>query len=396
MPYEDVTFTREKLYEEVWTRPVTQLAKEIGISGVGVAKICRKLNVPVPARGYWARVAAGHSVKKPALSAATATTPQAHVFRRWHAPEGAIAPSVTEDNAPVVTVASTLEDPHRLVRTSRAYLQRAAKEGDSRVRPKEQVLDVAVGEAALDRALRVMDALLKALEERGHRVEVQEVKAAPPQPSYYGKPVPTVEPRWHTFAVVENTPVEFGLEEGYETIEVPPPPPSGARETRSWDLPRLVKERIPNGRLTLAIRNAPQSERLTCGDTKRQAIEARLGAFILFLEATSVAIREAQVEAARQAEENRRWQEERQRAEERRRREEALVKDLDQRLDFWLAATRYRQLADAVEAMAPTGEDEDQRARWLVWLRSYAARVEQEVVRELPDPERGPKPSWGY
>ncbi len=71
------------------------------------------------------------------------------------------------------------------------------------------------------------------------------------------------------------------------------------------------------------------------------------------------------------------------------------MRDLDTRLGLWLAAARYRQLADAVEAMAPGGDD-DPRPRWLVWLRSYAARVEQEVVRELPDPERGPEPYWRY
>jgi hypothetical protein len=225
---------------------------------------------------------------------------------------------------------------------------------------------------------------------------VREVKPPRAEPSHYGNQVPQPEPRWHTFAVVENTAVEFGLEEGYETIEVPPPPPSGLRETRSWDLPRPVKERIPNGRLVLTIRNAPRSERLTCGDTKRQAIEARLGSFILMLEATLSAIRAAQVEAARQAEENRRWQEERDKAEDRRRREEALVRDLDKRLELWLAATRYRQLADAVEAMAVGDSDLERRAHWLVWVRSYATRVEQEVVRELPDPERGPEPRWRY
>jgi hypothetical protein len=114
------------------------------------------------------------------------------------------------------------------------------------------------------------------------------------------------------------------------------------------------------------------------------------------LEATSSAIRAAQLEAARQAEENRRWQEEREKAEDRRRREEALVRDLDKRLELWLAATRYRELADAVEAMAVGDTDEERRGRWLVWLRSYATRVEQEVVRELPDPERGPEPRWRY
>lgn len=396
MPYDDVTFTREKLYEEVWTRPVTQLAKEIGVSDVALAKICRKLNVPVPPRGYWARIAAGHPSKRPALPTPTATTAQAHVFRRWRAPEGAIAPTVKEDDAPVVTVAPTLESPHRLIRMSRAYLQRAAKEYDSPARPIEQALDVAVSEVPLDRALRVMDALLKALEERGHSVELREVKPPPAEPRSYGTQVPQAEPRWHTFAIVENAAVEFGLEEGYETIEVLPPPPSGLRESRSWGLPRPVKERIPNGRLVLTIRNAPGSERLTCGDTKREAIEARVGSFILLLEATSLAIRQAEVAAAQRAEEHRKWQEEHQKAEARRRREEALVRDLEKRLDLWLAAARYRQLADAVEAIASADGEEDRRAPWLLWLRSYAARVEQEVVRELPDPERGPEPYWRY
>jgi hypothetical protein len=99
--------------------------------------------------------------------------------------------------------------------------------------------------------------------------------------------------------------------------------------------------------------------------------------------------------AARQ-EENRRWQEERQNAEDRRRREEALVGDLTKRLELWLAAARYRQLAEAVEALAVGDSDLQRRTQWLVWVRSYATSVEQEVVRELPDPERGPEARWRY
>ena len=72
------------------------------------------------------------------------------------------------------------------------------------------------------------------------------------------------------------------------------------------------------------------------------------------------------------------------------------MRDLDKRLELYLAARRYRQLADAVQAMILATTDQDRRARWLEWLRSYADRVEQEVVRELPDPERGPEPSWTY
>jgi hypothetical protein len=50
-----IQLKRQELYEEVWTTPLTQLAKKYRISDVGLAKICKKLKIPVPGRGYWAR-----------------------------------------------------------------------------------------------------------------------------------------------------------------------------------------------------------------------------------------------------------------------------------------------------------------------------------------------------
>jgi hypothetical protein len=47
--------TREDLYEAVWSESVQKLALALGISDVGLAKICKKLNVPRPGRGYWAK-----------------------------------------------------------------------------------------------------------------------------------------------------------------------------------------------------------------------------------------------------------------------------------------------------------------------------------------------------
>jgi hypothetical protein len=49
-------YDRTTLYEQVWAQPVQQVAKSYGISGRGLGKICRRLLVPVPPRGYWARV----------------------------------------------------------------------------------------------------------------------------------------------------------------------------------------------------------------------------------------------------------------------------------------------------------------------------------------------------
>ena len=65
------TITRQALYDAVWAQPITKLSKDFGISDVGLAKACRKLSVPLPPRGYWARKAAG----KPALQLALPPRP---------------------------------------------------------------------------------------------------------------------------------------------------------------------------------------------------------------------------------------------------------------------------------------------------------------------------------
>lgn len=53
------TIDRKELYKKVWETPITQLAREYGLSDVGFAKICKKYNIPRPPRGYWARKEAG-------------------------------------------------------------------------------------------------------------------------------------------------------------------------------------------------------------------------------------------------------------------------------------------------------------------------------------------------
>jgi hypothetical protein len=60
-------FTRQQLYELVWAGPMTTQAKSLGISGVGLAKACRRGDIPVPPRGYWARLAAGQRVARTPL-----------------------------------------------------------------------------------------------------------------------------------------------------------------------------------------------------------------------------------------------------------------------------------------------------------------------------------------
>jgi hypothetical protein len=54
---------REKIYQEVWSEPITQIAKRYGVSDVAFRKRCRKLMIPLPGLGYWAKKAAGKPVQ---------------------------------------------------------------------------------------------------------------------------------------------------------------------------------------------------------------------------------------------------------------------------------------------------------------------------------------------
>ncbi len=60
-------YDRPALYEQVWSQPVQVVARSYGISGVRLGKICHALQVPVPARGYWAGVRNGYKMRKPPL-----------------------------------------------------------------------------------------------------------------------------------------------------------------------------------------------------------------------------------------------------------------------------------------------------------------------------------------
>jgi hypothetical protein len=62
-----LSVSREDLYELVWSKSMRELAKDFGISDVALAKRCRRLGIPVPGRGYWARVDAGQQLHRPRL-----------------------------------------------------------------------------------------------------------------------------------------------------------------------------------------------------------------------------------------------------------------------------------------------------------------------------------------
>ncbi|MEX0600483.1 MAG: hypothetical protein WD205_07560 [Rhodothermales bacterium] len=63
----EVRMPRSELFDLVWSKPITQLATEFGISDRGLGKACEKLRIPRPGRGEWPRIKAGKKVRRPRL-----------------------------------------------------------------------------------------------------------------------------------------------------------------------------------------------------------------------------------------------------------------------------------------------------------------------------------------
>lgn len=61
------TLTRGALYDLVWAAPVRSVAEDFGVSDVWIKKCCVRASVPVPERGYWAKLKAGKPVVKAKL-----------------------------------------------------------------------------------------------------------------------------------------------------------------------------------------------------------------------------------------------------------------------------------------------------------------------------------------
>ena len=266
----DSRISREQLYEEVWAEPITKVAGRYGVSDVAVAKWCRKLNVPRPGRGYWAQKSAGRRVKPWPLPEA-ATAQETYVNRpkpseRRPAPPTKV-PGLELFEKPIPV--SELSDPeHPLVARTRLALAGAGTQEDGIIHPRgREGLDVGVCEASVGRALRIMSALIRALERAGFAVEVSASSDSEGRVRGY-----------KTEAVIHNERIPFSIAEATQRVERPPTDEERAEMRRNpWTRGPFYAYR-PTGKLSLQIEGDWYRERhrRTWSDGKRCRLEHSL------------------------------------------------------------------------------------------------------------------------
>ena len=79
-PRHPANLTRQALYDLVWSRPLSVVAGELALSSNGLSKICDRLLIPYPGRGYWSKAGAGRAPERPPLPASPAGVGEAIVI----------------------------------------------------------------------------------------------------------------------------------------------------------------------------------------------------------------------------------------------------------------------------------------------------------------------------
>ncbi len=168
--------SRKELYELVWSRPIVHAAKQFGVSGSYLARICGILQVPRPERGYWAKLQAGGAPSIPPL-------PQAEPWHplEWPTDSTEVPTRVLIGARPAIAPPSRSRNPsskvsvtHTLVLGARGHFENTrAIEDDDYLKPfKRLLVDITSSKSALTTALEIANTLFNALELAGYRVSI--------------------------------------------------------------------------------------------------------------------------------------------------------------------------------------------------------------------------------
>lgn len=270
--------SRSQLYDLVWSRPILSLAKEYGFSDVGFAKICRRHNIPLPPRGYWAKINAGLQVARPALPnphregpvyipSRSAITDEQILQRK-----NRLVQEKTEvEKIGEIAVPAEIDSPHKFTQNTQRHFDKIIKKIEQvkksnslpkdyytliqsiyrgRVQCKqENCFDVAVSESLVGRALSFLDVLVKQLENNGFKIQAAKDKKS----------------NGAVVAVKDNEVISFSVSEGYKYQVVD-------ESIKRTELERvLYSDKIPvaTGKLTFSVYAAETHQGRNWTDGKR-------------------------------------------------------------------------------------------------------------------------------
>ncbi len=353
------TVSREELFRQVWTTPMSRLAQDYGISGNGLAKICDRLKVPYPPRGYWAKKAAGKRVVQYRLPDREDGTPQTATISPTPPPVSPpeLLPEIQQQVDAARQAAGAVAVPARLVRPHPVIAAWLAEREEERLRaqrerdPWRRTLGLPDWSESERRRHRILDALFKAAERHGIRIK---------QPD-----------RFTMFIEASGERVDFKLKEKHKQVRTPKTPEEMKRllpGDKAWR-----QELQPTGALLFSIETyLPTLPRRTWSDTVGQPLEEQVGDILAgLLLAGPLLVKQRrdreEAERLRREEEHRRYQEA-----ERKRLDDNRWRRLTELATRWRQTDEVRRFLDALDQhpdVAGSLANGEPVSEWLSWAR---------------------------
>lgn len=376
MENRSITVNRNELYEQVWSEPVSRLAPKYGISDVGLKKICRKLNVPTPPLGYWTKIQHNIRVEKTPLPRLEHGEPHIHTIQKSDLNSkddfefSAEAKEIISKFGPI-KVPERLSAPHPLVRKTRDALSKAKSDKYGVLQNwRKKHLNVRVSARLLNRALRIMNRLIRFLEKQGFEVSIGSAHESTGM-----------------YVIIFEEKVKFFIQEkSLRKDHVPTE--KEKEELKRWHYAHFEKyDYKPSGKLTLQIDSwSASTVRKKWSDGKIQRVENFLTDFAINAVKVADIRRSDRIEREeqwRQQEEERRRQDEMNRL---RQIEEERLRDLENQTDRWFKSNQLREYISAVENAASErgiSINDEPLKRWLQWAKNHANRFDP-LYNNLP------------
>ena len=355
-------FLREELYERVWTTPVHRLAKEFEYSDVGLAKLCRKHQIPTPGVGYWRRVEMGHKPARTPLPQIERPNPYRIelVIRELGLSESDRVPQ----DVPTVTVSPDRPISHPLVVRSERLLRVGRKDEKELLCPRKgSVSHIKVTGAVLPRALCILDALFHVLDERGIQILWPKEENA------------------NLNIVTESETIGLCLSEILETRTHTPTEQEAARRKREpwWSPPKW--DYRPSGMLRITLLcDESTSARRNWSDGKKRRVEDYLGEVVLGIGTLVESIKKLKTERQRWREEceakQRRREEEQTKHEEFLRKAEVIRKAAQALHESQLVRSLVVCLGNSRHLQELDTESLGRMRGLLEWCSEYANRID--------------------
>ena len=291
-PKKPVQVTRELLYQQVWETPMSRLALAYGLSGNGLAKICDRLEVPYPSRGYWAKKAAGKGAVKYRLLPPKGSIPSFVTITPTPVPQPPPEPTPqilerTAAKRPDFKVAGRLANPYPIVAGwiadhERDRLRARADRGMG----AHYVRRVPPFTELERRRHRLLDALFKGLEREGGKMHYD---------------------RGYLALRARGVEIAFDLRERHKQVRRPLT--AEERNSRGQGVKDWPREMQPTGLLRLTVKTYLGGFRKEWSDETDSPLEDQLSEIAATLMTAAEVLAES---AKRRAEEERRQERERQ------------------------------------------------------------------------------------